>query len=107
MSDQDQRRYDDVLCRISDKLDNLRRELAELATGVALNNQSYRNLNGELQEHKKNDKWRANRNIAIVAIMFTALGCWVGLKGLDTGPVIPAIPTTKEITPNDRGIKNH
>ena len=80
------------------KLDELRKDVHKIATSVALNNQSYSNLNAELQEHKKDGKWRANRNIAIVAIMFTALGCWVGIKGLRSDKYITPTAIVKEVS---------
>jgi len=84
-----------------DKLDGLKGDIAEIKTQCALNSLAYNNLNAELQEYKDNNKWRANRNIAIVAIMFTALGCWVGIQGLNTGKHIPATIFSKEINSND------
>ena len=73
----------EVLDTISLKLDDIKDDIATLDKDVALNHLAYKNLNAELQEHKKDGKWKANRNIAIVAIMFTALGCWIALKGLN------------------------
>ncbi len=88
---------------ILNKLDALREDIAEMATSVALNNQAHNNLNNELKEHKKDDKWRANRNIAIVAIMFTALGCYVAFKGLDSNNnYTQPTPIVKEINSHDR-----
>ncbi len=92
---------------ILDKLDDIRSDVAELRTEVALNNQSYKNLNAEMQEHKRDDKWIANRNIAIIAIMFTALGCWVGWKGINTAKHVGPTAIIKEISSNDRNSNNN
>lgn len=90
---------------VLEKLDNIRDDIADLDKAVALNNQAYKNLNAELQEHKKDGKWKANRNIAIVAIMFTALGCWVGLKGLNTEHHDQQTAIVKELN-HDKGKHN-
>jgi hypothetical protein len=95
-----------ILDKISGKLDNIAGKIASLKTDVALNNLSHKNLNGELQEHKRDEKFRTNRNIAITAIMFTALGCWVGLKGLDTAKHLEPTAIVKEISVNDNPIKH-
>ncbi len=88
---------------VLEKLDDLKEGVADLTTDVALNHQAYHNLNAELQEHKNHDKWVATRNIAIVAIMFTALGCWVGFKGLNTNKKnVQPTAIIKEITSHDR-----
>lgn len=86
---------------ILDKLDEIKDDIHDLTTEVALNQQAYNHLNAELQEHKRDGKWKANRNIAIVAILFTALGCWVGLKGLDNGKYAQPPAIIKEINSND------
>ena len=90
---------------VLEKLDGIKDDIAELDKNVALNNQAYKNLNDELKEHKKDGKWKANRNIAIIAIMFTALGCWVGLKGLDNKQYDQPTAIVKELR-HDKGLDN-
>jgi hypothetical protein len=92
---------------VLDKLDNIQRDIGLMNTETALNRQAYQNLNGELQEHKRQEKWRANRNIAICAIMFTALGCWIGLKGLDNGKRVQPTAYVKEIDFDDKNTNNN
>lgn len=87
---------------VLNKLDEIKEDIHDLRTDVALNQQAYNNLNAELQEHKKDGKWKANRNIAFVAVMFTALGCWVGLKGLDTGTHTHPVANIKELCSDDK-----
>ncbi len=43
---------------VIEKLDSIKDAIAELKTDVALNNLAYENLNAELQEHKKDGKWK-------------------------------------------------
>jgi hypothetical protein len=93
--------------QVFDKLSEIRDDLADLTTSVALNNLAYTNLNAELQEHKKDSKWRVNRNIAVVAIVFTALGCWVALKGMDTGTAGEQTAIVKEVTSSGKTIKDN
>jgi len=108
VSEQQRRAHDSTLMKISENLDDIRLYVSEIKTNVALNHQAYNNLNAELQEYKSDNKWRTTRNIAIVTIMFTALGCWIGLKGLKTQKQI-VVPTaiTKEISSNDKNFDDN
>ncbi len=82
---------------ILEKLDGITVAIATLDKNVALNYQAHNNLNAELQEYKAEGKWKAKCNIAIVGVMFAALGCWISLKGLDTGDHTPPTAIIKEL----------
>ena len=92
---------------ILEKLDDLKDDIAELDKHTSLNKLAYTNLNAELQEHKRDEKFRSSRNIAIVSLMFTALACYVAFKGLHENKLEQA-PTAivKEIGSNDHPIKH-
>jgi len=88
---------------ILEKLDELKDGIAHLDKHQSLNKLAYDNLNAELQEHKKDEKWRSSRNIAIVALMFTALSCYIAFSSMSTAANSdPQVAIVKELKQDDR-----
>lgn len=87
-----------ILDRIDKKLDMI----PEIEKQGALNKLALKNLNGELQEHKKFHLRSKANTIVIVSIIIAALSCFMLFKGIPTTSDHP-VTVVKELF-NDKGV---